>query len=188
MKLWEWIELGLPTHPMLYSSGRIISFILGKKLALCKKLNLELSTSQIACTNRFIIFMMWLASTFNVLTYRAATSYVAGISTTSKSFVVGLRSTLNLPLALWDSTPVWLFPLRLMRYISVLHYLYMWLHFYIYIDVLCVPAYRSRDGTDTQRLDRLRSGRYNWYPSSWWGFHLLSSPRVVTIIGSLYTY
>ena len=65
-----------------------------------QKLNLELSTSQIACTNRFIILMMWLASTFNVLTYRATTSYVAGISTTSKSYVVGLLSTLNLPLAL----------------------------------------------------------------------------------------
>ena len=34
------------------------------------------------------------------------------------------------------------------------------MHFDIYIDVLCVPAYRSRDGTDTQRLDRLRSGCY----------------------------
>ena len=64
-----------------------------------QKLNLELSTSQIACTNRFIILMMWHASTFSVLTYRAATSNVAGISTTSKSYVAGLRSTLNLPLA-----------------------------------------------------------------------------------------
>ena len=62
----------------------------------------------------------------------------------------------------WDSTPDCLFPLRLMRYISVLRYLYMWLHFDIYIDVLCVPAYWSRDGTDTQRLDRLRSGRYRY--------------------------
>ena len=35
------------------------------------------------------------------------------------------------------------------------------MHFDIYIDILCVPAYRSRDGTDTQRLDRLRLGRYN---------------------------
>ena len=42
----------------------------------------------------------------------------------------------------------------------ILRYLYMWLHFDIYIDVLCVPAYWSRDGTVTQRLDRLRSGRY----------------------------
>ena len=31
----------------------------------------------------------------------------------------------------------------------ILRYLYMWLHFDIYIDVLCVPAYWSRDGTDT---------------------------------------
>ena len=35
----------------------------------------------------------------------------------------------------------------------------VWLHFDIYIDVLCVPAW-SWDGTDTQRLDRIGSGRY----------------------------
>ena len=98
MKLWEWIKFGLPTRPIIYCSGRIISFILGKT-SFMQKLNLELSTSQIACTDRCIILMMWLASTFNVLTYRAAPSYVAGISTTSKSYVAGLRSTLNLPLA-----------------------------------------------------------------------------------------
>ena len=44
-----------------------------------QKLNLELSNSQIACTNRFIILIMWHASTFNVLTYTVATSCVAGV-------------------------------------------------------------------------------------------------------------
>ena len=45
-----------------------------------QKLNLELSTSQIACTSRFITLMMGLSSTFNVLTYMAATNHVADIS------------------------------------------------------------------------------------------------------------
>ena len=92
---------------------------------------------------------------------------------TSKSTVqgYGLHSTCRW--RWWDSTPDYLFPLWLTRYISVLRYLYMWLHFDIYIDVLCVPAYWSRDGTETQRLDRLRSGRYMdalgrllWSPAS----------------------
>ena len=159
MKLWEWIELGLPTHSMLYSSGRIISFILGKT-SFMQKLNLELSTSQIACTIGSLF--LWCALPVHSMYWPTGLQrlMLQEFSTTSKSYVAGLRSTLNLPLALMDSTPLCLFPLRLMRYISVLRYLYMWLHFDIYIDVLCVPAYRSRDGTDTQRLGRLRSGRY----------------------------
>jgi len=100
---------------------------------------------------------------------------------TSKSTVqgYGLHSTCRW--RWWDSTPDYLFPLWLMRYISVLRYLYMWLHFDIYIDVLCVPAYWSRDGTETQRLDRLRSGRYiNSHTCLWkeLAWHLLSYPPV----------
>jgi hypothetical protein len=41
-----------------------------------------------------------LAGTFNVLTYTAATYHVADISSTSKGYDTGLRSTLNLPMAL----------------------------------------------------------------------------------------
>ena len=41
-----------------------------------------------------------LAGASNVLTYTAATYHVAGFSSTSKSYDTGLRSTLNLPLAL----------------------------------------------------------------------------------------
>ena len=41
-----------------------------------------------------------LAGTFNVLTYTAATYHVAGFSSMSKSYNTGLRSTLNLPMAL----------------------------------------------------------------------------------------
>ena len=125
-----------------------------------QKLNLELSTSQIACTIGSL--SLWCDLPVHSMYWPTGLQrlMLQEFSTTSKSYVVGLRSTLNLPLALMDSTPLCLFPLRLMRYISVLHYLCMWLHFDIYIDVLCVPAYRSRDDTNTQRLGRLRSGRY----------------------------
>ena len=52
----------------------------------------------------------------------------------------------------WDSTPLTASAEIFKVYISFTLF-YMWLHFDIYIDVLCVPAYWSRDGTETQRLD-----------------------------------
>ena len=67
-----------------------------------------------------------------------------------------------------DSTPVDCFRWDL-RGIYQFYVIYMWLHFDIYIDVLCVPAYWSRDGTDTQRLDSFWVGTLQrWYQSTCW--------------------
>ena len=97
--------------------------------------------------------LMWLAGIFNMLTYTAATSYVADIFL--RRVRVRFRVTVYTQLAVgvyWDSTPLTASAEIFKVYISFTLF-YMWLHFDIYNDVLCVPAYWSRDGTETQRLD-----------------------------------
>ena len=158
-------RLAEPCHDRkLHSTDFIYSFDVGKTNQLLRKQNSD-TEPQSHIAYSIVLSSVFsccdLAGTFNVLTYTAATYHVADtffrrVRITIQGY--GLHSTCRW--RWWDSTPDCLFPLRLMRYISVLRYLYMWLHFDIYIDVLCVPAYWSRDGTDTQRLDRLRSGRY----------------------------
>ena len=69
----------------------------------------------------------------------------------------------------WDSTPLTASAEIFKVYIYQFYAIYMWLHFDIYIDVLCVPAYWSRDGTETQRLDSFWVGSLQrWYQSTCW--------------------
>ena len=72
------------------------------------------ATKPYCILNSLIICFLYcdLAGTFNVLTYMDANYHVADTSTTSKSYDIGLRSTLNLPLALMGlHTLIVLFPL-----------------------------------------------------------------------------
>ena len=101
-----------------------------------------------------------LTGTFNVLTYTAATSYVADIfSTTSKSTIqgYGLHSTCRWCLMGLHSR--WLFPLRFEVYISFT--LFTCDCTLIYTLMYCVCQHTDPGmAQNTQRLDRLRSGRY----------------------------
>ena len=138
MELWEWIQLGLPTHPMLYSSGRIISFILeGNQLYAKTKLR---AFHQPNCMYKQVHYFYDVTCQYIQCTDLQGCNVLCcrDFSTTSKSYVVGLRSTLNLPLALMDSTPLCLFPLRLMRYIYQFYVIYTCDCTLIYTFMYCV--------------------------------------------------
>ena len=70
-----------------------------------------------------------LAGTFNVLTYTAATYHVAGFSSTSKSYDTGLRSTLNLSMALMGLHP---------RLIVSAEYYEVYISFTLFIHVIAL--------------------------------------------------
>ena len=125
---------------------------------------------------------MWLAGIFNMLTYTAATSYVADIFL--RRVRVRFRVTVYTQLAVgvyWDSTPLTASAEIFKVYIYQFYAIYMWLHFDIYIDVLCVPAYWSRDGTETQRLDSFWVGSLHWASSY---FHLIEIPFLFLKLGN----
>ena len=99
-----------------------------------------------------LIFILWceFASTFNVLTYMAATSHVAGILR-RVSDTLGLRflhSTLSLVLMgihnLVVTSAIWI------EVIIFCITLYMWFTSVINPRVLCVSAYRSREHVSTE--------------------------------------
>ena len=96
-------RLAEPCHDRkLHSTDFIYSFDVGKTNQLLRKQNSDTEPqSHIAYSIVYhLFFYSDLAGTFNVLTYTAATYHVADISSTSKNYDTGLRSTLNLPMAL----------------------------------------------------------------------------------------
>ena len=115
-------RLAEPCHDRkLHSTDFIYSFDVGKTNQLLRKQN---SDTEPQSHNAYSIVLSSvfsccdLAGTFNVLTYTAATYHVAGFYTMSEFrwLGYGLHSTCRW--RWWDSTPVWLFPLSIMRYIS----------------------------------------------------------------------
>ena len=97
-------RLAEPCHDRkLHSTDFIYSFDVGKTNQLLRKQNSD-TEPQSHIAYSIVLSSVFsccdLAGTFNVLTYTAATYHVADISSTSKSYDTGLRSTLNLPMAL----------------------------------------------------------------------------------------
>ena len=62
--------------------NKMNSFVVGKKLALCKKFNLEPPQPNMHIEIDIFLIILWcdIASIFHVLTYTAATSHVAEFS------------------------------------------------------------------------------------------------------------
>ena len=73
----------------------------------------------------FVLSYCDLAGTFNVLTYTATTYHVADISSTSKNYDTGLRSTLNLPMALMGLHTRLIVSAEYYEVYIILRYLYM---------------------------------------------------------------
>ena len=122
-------RLAEPCHDRkLHSTDFIYSFDVGKTNQLLRKQNSDTEPqSHIAYSIVLssVVSCCDLAGTFNVLTYTAATYHVADISSTSKNYDTGLRSTLNLPMALMGLHTRLIVSAEYYEVYIILRYLYM---------------------------------------------------------------
>ena len=164
---WFWAmrhRLAEPCHDRkLHSTDFIYSFDVGKTNQLLRKQNSDTepqSHNAYSIVLSSVLFIVILPVHSMYWPTRLQRIMLQIFPRRVRNYDTGLRSTLNLPMALMGLHTRLIVSAEYYEVYIILRYLYMWLHFDIYIDVLCVPAYWSRDGTETQRLDRLRSGRY----------------------------